>query len=61
MAAAKYALAVAWAASLAGLAAGELGAGNNVLMFGTALLVLSALCTVTLVAGRIAARGALRL
>jgi peptide/nickel transport system substrate-binding protein len=61
VATAKYALAAAWVASLAGLAAGELGAGTGALMFGTALLVLSALFTVALAAGRLAARGALRL
>ena len=43
---AKRALLVAWAASLAVILAGEISAGSEMLMFGTALLVLSAIATV---------------
>lgn len=42
----KYALAVAWAASLSAIFAGEMVANTEALMFGTALLVLSAIATV---------------
>ncbi|MEO9363385.1 MAG: CFI-box-CTERM domain-containing protein [Nitrososphaera sp.] len=45
---AKYVLVVAWAASLAAVAAGEAAQSTEVLMFGTALLVLSAISTVVL-------------
>lgn len=45
---AKYVLVVAWATSLAAIAAGEASAAYGLLMFGTALLVLSAISTVIL-------------
>jgi hypothetical protein len=51
---AKYALVIAWAASLAAVAAGEAAASTEVLMFGTALLVLSAISTVVLAVVRVA-------
>lgn len=50
---AKYALAVAWGASLVMLAAGELS-GSVILMAGTALLVLSAISTVIIAVARAA-------
>jgi peptide/nickel transport system substrate-binding protein len=43
---AKRALLIAWAASLAAVFAGEIAANGELLMFGTALLVLSAIATV---------------
>lgn len=43
---AKLALLVAWAASLAAVLAGEISASSEMLMFGTALLVLTAIATV---------------
>jgi peptide/nickel transport system substrate-binding protein len=43
---AKRILLVAWAASLAVILAGEAAAGSEMLMFGTALLVLTAIATV---------------
>jgi hypothetical protein len=43
---AKHALMMAWAASLAIIFAGEISASSETLMFGTALLVLSAIATV---------------
>ncbi|UVS69241.1 CFI-box-CTERM domain-containing protein [Nitrososphaera viennensis] len=49
---AKYVLAIAWAASIAAVAAGEATASTEVLMFGTALLVLSAISTVVLAVAR---------
>lgn len=45
---AKRALAIAWAANLVIIFAGEILASSEVLMFGTALLVLSAIATVTI-------------
>jgi peptide/nickel transport system substrate-binding protein len=45
---AKYVLIAAWAMSLAAIAAGEASTVSGVLMFGTALLVLSAISTVIL-------------
>lgn len=49
---AKYALIMAWAASLAAVAAGEASASNDALMLGTALMVLSAISTVILTVAR---------
>ena len=49
----KYILVAAWAASLAAVVAGEIAASPEALMFGTALLVLSAISTVVLAIGRI--------
>ena len=48
----KYIIAIAWAASLAAIAAGELAASPEALMFGTALLVMSAISTVVLAVAR---------
>ena len=48
----KYVLAIAWAASVAAVVAGEMMASPEALMFGTALLVLSAISTVVLAVGR---------
>lgn len=45
---AKYVLVAAWAASLAAVAAGEAAQSTEALMFGSALLVLSAISTVIL-------------
>jgi peptide/nickel transport system substrate-binding protein len=52
---ARYALAFAWAASIAAVAAGEAAASAEALMFGTALLVLSAISTIVLAIARAAA------
>jgi hypothetical protein len=48
----KYILIAAWAASLAAIAMGETAASTETLMFGTALLVLSAISTVVLAVAR---------
>jgi hypothetical protein len=48
----KYVLAFAWAVSLAALSAGEISLQNEILMFGTALLVLSVISTVVIVIAR---------
>jgi peptide/nickel transport system substrate-binding protein len=48
----KYVLVAAWAASLAAVVAGEIAASPEALMFGTALLVLSAISTVVIAIGR---------
>jgi hypothetical protein len=48
----KYILIAAWAASLAAIAVGEMATNTETLMFGTALLVLSAISTVVLAVAR---------
>jgi hypothetical protein len=53
---AKYALVLAWSASLAAIVLGEILAAPGAMMFGTALLVLSAIGTVVIAALRAAAR-----
>jgi peptide/nickel transport system substrate-binding protein len=53
LARAKYVLVGAWAASLIAVVAGELFASTDVLMFGTALLVMSTISTVILALVRI--------
>lgn len=48
----KYILIAAWGAGLAAIAVGEMAASTETLMFGTALLVLSAISTVVLAVAR---------